>query len=287
MKVRLPLRTMKALTSPFVSRLPQSHKAPCHQRLISLVVGCLLSLSVGLVAQTTPPTTDQTPPSTTSPVDRWVQRLREIDGSLKREDWSTAGRGTESLLIDMTDSIQGGNRAAPLMAMGTLFRAIAAAGLERKDDAMWDWYAAQTLHDGYAEVALNSYGRAGAFLLRQSQADSAAAGQVVDLSQPEMADPLIVAPTRTAGPAPIFPVALRQACVQGTVRARLLVGAAGLPKQPRILDAPGGPPMALAALEAMRLWRFQPARLAGTPISVYLPVEVPFILEGCTPAGTP
>jgi len=64
---------------------------------------------------------------------------------------------------------------------------------------------------------------------------------------------------------------------QGSVLVSLIIGADGLPKNPRVVRALG---MGLdeKAIEAVKQYRFKPAEKDGTPVAVQMNVEVHFIL---------
>lgn len=211
----------------------------------------------------------------------WMGRLRDADGALRAGDWQTGRAGAEAVLAEMTDAIQGGNRAAPLMAMASLFRSIARAGLGETEAAVWDWSVAEALHPAFAGTDLSPYGEAGASLAASVEAARRAAAQAVDLTQPEMADPAIAPPSHQAGPAPHYPESLKAACVEGTVAARALVDERGKTSLPTLLETAGGPPMTHAALEAMRHWTFEPAVLDGRAVPSFFRLAIRFALEDC------
>lgn len=214
-------------------------------------------------------------------LDAWMGRLRAADQALHGGRWQPAREGAEAVLAEMTDAIQGGNRAAPLMAMASLFRAIARTGQGEPDDAIWDWAVAEGFHAPFAQTDLAPYGDAGAALANRLEQARLAAAQAVDLTQPEMADPSIVPPARLDGPAPHYPASLKAACVEGTMSARALIDEQGRPTLPSAIESPGGPPMAHAALEAMRHWTFSPATLDGRPIPAFFRLSIRFELEDC------
>ena len=77
--------------------------------------------------------------------------------------------------------------------------------------------------------------------------------------------------------APSYPESARAKGVQGTVMVQALVGRDG-----RVLDArvtSGVPGLDEAAIEAVRQWRFEPARTQGRPVAVWVAVPVKFTLK--------
>ena len=81
-------------------------------------------------------------------------------------------------------------------------------------------------------------------------------------------------------PAPRYPVAARRAGDQGTVTLRVLVTRDGLPARVDIEKSSGSPPLDVAALEAVRAWRFVPARQGPDAIESWVLVPIVFRLEG-------
>lgn len=87
----------------------------------------------------------------------------------------------------------------------------------------------------------------------------------------------VSAPHAVYSPDPEYSEEARKAKFQGTVVLWLVVGPDGRPRDIRIVRSVG---MGLdeKALEAVRTWRFDPARKDGQPVSVQINVEVSFRL---------
>lgn len=80
-------------------------------------------------------------------------------------------------------------------------------------------------------------------------------------------------------PAPAYPPMSRRAGEQGKTLLRVLVSAAGLAEQVEIRQSSGFPRLDAAAEEAVRRWRFSPARLGGETQAAWVLVPISFILE--------
>lgn len=83
-----------------------------------------------------------------------------------------------------------------------------------------------------------------------------------------------------SNPTPRYPLASRRAGEQGTVTLRVLVARDGLPMRVDVEKSSGSGHLDGAALEAVRGWRFVPARRGAEPIESWLLVPVVFRLEG-------
>lgn len=81
-------------------------------------------------------------------------------------------------------------------------------------------------------------------------------------------------------PAPRYPVAARRAGEQGTVTLRVLVTRDGQPARVDIEKPSGSAHLDSAALEAVRAWRFVPARQGTDAIESWVLVPIVFRLEG-------
>lgn len=80
-------------------------------------------------------------------------------------------------------------------------------------------------------------------------------------------------------PAPRYPLAARRAGEQGTVRLKVLVSSDGLPQRVEVDKTSGSSRLDAAALDAVKRWRFVPARRGTTPIESWVLVPVVFRLE--------
>lgn len=87
-------------------------------------------------------------------------------------------------------------------------------------------------------------------------------------------------PAATDAPRPPYPRAARQRGLQGVVMVRVAVSADGLPTEVFIKESSGHPMLDDAAVEAVRRWRFSPARSAGRAVAAAVEIPVRFALEG-------
>jgi len=85
-----------------------------------------------------------------------------------------------------------------------------------------------------------------------------------------------------SNPAPRYPDAARRAGEQGTVTLRVLVTREGLPARVGVEKSSGSTYLDNAALEAVKAWRFAPARQGAERIESWMLVPVVFRLEGAS-----
>lgn len=80
-------------------------------------------------------------------------------------------------------------------------------------------------------------------------------------------------------PAPRYPLAARRAAEQGTVTLRVLVSIDGLASRVAVEKSSGSPHLDAAALEAVKAWRFTPARRGVDAVESWMLVPIVFRLE--------
>lgn len=83
-----------------------------------------------------------------------------------------------------------------------------------------------------------------------------------------------------SNPAPRYPVAARRAGEQGTVTLRVRVTLDGLASRVAVERSSGSPHLDAAALEAVKAWRFTPARQGADAVESWMVVPIVFRLEG-------
>jgi TonB family protein len=88
----------------------------------------------------------------------------------------------------------------------------------------------------------------------------------------------IRAPSKVKDVKPVFPPAMRAAGREGVVPIEATIGVDGSVSSVRVLSAQVHPDFVLAAVDAVRQWRFTPTLLNGAPVEVKITVSVTFDL---------
>ena len=83
---------------------------------------------------------------------------------------------------------------------------------------------------------------------------------------------------RAGNPPPHYPVAARRALREGRAVLRVVVSRDGEGREVRVAESSGTPILDAAALDAVRAWRFAPARRNGVAIEDVILVPVVFRL---------
>jgi TonB family protein len=101
----------------------------------------------------------------------------------------------------------------------------------------------------------------------------------VALNQPVRIGGNVRAPTKVRDVRPVYPAAMREAGLTGDVPIEAIIGRDGTVSSVRVLSAQVHPDFAIAAVDAVRQWRFSPTLLNGVPVEVVMRVSVRFDLD--------
>lgn len=141
--------------------------------------------------------------------------------------------------------------------MVLMCRALAEAGLGREREAVWDWQIAQQLDPRLEHWNLTEFGVAGALLGKHRLGSDPPPAAIED--DTPAADGVSV-PKRISTPAPEYPEGARELRLRGFVAIRVVIGVDGRASHPRLEDERPFETFTLAASDAIRGWRFEPAR---------------------------
>ncbi|MFO8025480.1 TonB family protein [Thiohalophilus sp.] len=102
--------------------------------------------------------------------------------------------------------------------------------------------------------------------------------QEADEPEPVTSEPVFEADYLNNRP-PAYPRASLRQGEQGNVRLRVRVGPDGEPQEVKLARSSGSARLDRAALEAVKRWRFEPARRGGTAVAAWVVVPITFKLE--------
>lgn len=247
------------------------------KRRISALLAFVLTAPLVLAA---PP-----PRSAYIALQQWKASLHEANEKLQAGKWKKGRDIANSVLRKMRNRIASGDEAsAQLLAVAILFRAIGEAGLGDSESATWDFGVAQELYPEYSRVDLKAYGEAG--LAMEGWRYTNGSPSLPDLSaldEAAAANEVVTPPRKLEGDQPEYPLAKAKSCVQSSIVVKTVIDDQGRTQFP-IIEPGADPVLALAAFEAIRTWRFVPAKLNGKPVQVFYALTVNFKLSrGCPP----
>jgi len=214
----------------------------------------------------------------------WKDRASLIEASVREGDYKHAESAANSLIRDMTRKITGGPDAGRILAMPLSLRALARVGLQREADALWDYQMTAVLWPALRNVRLEAYGPTGVRLKEMLAAPSPLSEPrgAKDFATPPESAPAQtnqkITPPRAVSQREIqFPDALSKVMKRGQVTIDLRIGEDGRLVSPTIhAGAAQNAIFLFAAMEGVRDWRFEPARLDGKPVPVYYSLTVNF-----------
>jgi len=104
----------------------------------------------------------------------------------------------------------------------------------------------------------------------------------------QAAGPLRVAPGLQASrliyaPRPEYPKLARQMRISGRVRLAALIGRDGTVQELRLIS--GHPLLVPPAMNAVKRWRYRPARQYGRPVEVFTTIDIHFTLDSAPSRG--
>jgi len=209
----------------------------------------------------------------------WKYRIDGIEALLRNQTFGKAKKESIRLRDEMVDGLQSGSGVAGILAIVTFQRAIAEAGLGEERDALWDLNVAFSLDPKLKEIdRAAAYGTKVADLLERGTEKHEK--QKLTVMMPGLSTPpesgRASRPEIVSRINPHYPPVLRQAKITGKVISEVIIGVEGDVSSPRILQGSGSASLDLAALEALRFWRFRPAQFNGSPVEVYYVLTIDF-----------
>ena len=224
---------------------------------------CRWALAGALLASTCLPATAAEDRTLT----RWAADLDATAAFLKAGRYGRAVPRLKRLADEMVQLLGPGTGAARVLAATISQRALAEAGLGNLDDALWYWHVAIGIDPRFLQADLSEFGEPGRYL----QANSLPPRELELIGPP---DPFIEPPKIRKRPRLVYPVGAKYFEVQGQLVVEVVLGVDGRPRYPRVLQPLPAPTLTFVALDAVRQWRFEPARLRGQAVDVYYTLTV-------------
>ncbi len=87
-------------------------------------------------------------------------------------------------------------------------------------------------------------------------------------------------PRKISSPNPVYPQSMKDAGIEGAVPLEAVIAGDGSVQTVRVLTAGVHPDLAIAAVDAVRQWKFEPTLLNGKPVPIKMKVTIEFRLKG-------
>jgi TonB family protein len=86
-------------------------------------------------------------------------------------------------------------------------------------------------------------------------------------------------PRKISSPNPVYPQSMKDAGIEGAVPLEAVIAGDGSVQSVRVLTAEVHPDLAIAAVDAVRKWKFEPTLLNGKPVPIKMKVTIDFRLK--------
>jgi TonB family protein len=210
----------------------------------------------------------------------WNGRLQEAMGLLEAGKTAKAVKQLDSLLEDYLQIAGRGEGNERNLGTILVDRAIGEVRLGRVEDAHWDWDVAANFLPDTSHLDLSRFGDAGRLLHEyaleravERERRTKAAG-----AAPGCEACVITAPKVIKRPKPKYTLGARFFHVTGQLVVQVVVDKTGRVSKPEVLQKVDAPSLAYQALDAVRHWKFEPAKLDGRPVPTYYNLTVNFEL---------
>lgn len=224
-----------------------------------------------------------------------MEQMSAIHTLLEGEKWTQAREKSNDLIRDLARGLV--IRGSELIGRALVQRAIALEAAGRHREALWDAFAADAL-SVTARSLLAGYGAYGTALLEVLTEEpdepelevvaESGFGRIAlpsaeedDDAAPDAPEAMavggdVLAPVKLSGQDPQYPPSLRGSGVREFIILQVFVDKKGRPGRPDVVKGGARPVLLLNTLEAMKDWRFKPARLHGKPVEVSYTLTVNF-----------
>lgn len=153
------------------------------------------------------------------------------------------------------------------------YRGLAEAGAGDREAALRYWHVALSLDPGVADLNFQPFGEPGEFLKAHPLGPPPLGIDVCsDRAEPapcSLGGRVFEPPNVTKRPRPEYPEGARLFRETGALIVSVVVAADGSVGRPWIVQPLAAPTLSYAALEAVRQWGFEPAKLDGEPVDAF------------------
>jgi TonB family protein len=198
--------------------------------------------------------------------DPLIDRLSDSAKALKTADYAKALKIDERLIRDLVGHLGPGDDEAKWFSVAVAHKALALAGLQRSDDAVWYWHVALNLYPAIGKSDMSMFGAPAEFLKQHPLAfpDVPRIGGNVR------------APVAVKRVEPQYPYGAQYFHVTGAAIFESVIDKQGNVRDIVMLRALPAPTLSYCAMEALRQWKFRPATVDGEPVDVLFNLTVNF-----------
>ena len=193
--------------------------------------------------------------ASTASAQDWRAQLKMVDQDLRTAHYAHARKWSIKLINSMSEHLGTGPNASYTMGLTVAYRALAEAGLQKKEDADWYWHVATALYPDIAKRDWTAYGAPGHWAANHTDGDF------------EISDAAVALPVKKTEPK--CPLSAIQGGYYQPVRVGAIIDGDGFAKWPTLVTSTNAPTLAYAAFEALKQWQFQ----AAAPVKYEVTVD--------------
>jgi TonB family protein len=254
------------------------------QDLLAWVIAAFVVFAaVSAEAQKRPLTGQLSPRQLQERLERWQKAYKEILADLKdggRHSAKLARKHAAALFEDVVDRALSGDVFRQTAGRVLTLLAVAEARLGDRDAGAWHWQMAQNVLPELRGLAFDDFPDVASFMKeslipnrRWEALRRAAKGERAESADERMG---IVPPRNTKKVRPIYPAGLAGHLIGGETIVEAVIDEQGMVREPVVQRSAGHLALDLAAMDALREWRYAPATLGGKPVRVFVTVKVTF-----------
>lgn len=220
------------------------------------------------------------PAADSATAQRLFEQWRKMDevavSSLRAERYAKGKKKLQRIIDQMMKRMGPGAGGEQALGIILMHRAVAEEGLGHRKAARWDWDVARQLNPSLGEADLEPLGPAARSLAELLPRPAPSLDQTCPECDPEAQ---VQPPRIVRRPQPDFPRGARFFRITGPIIVQMIITREGEVERPVVLQDLEAATITYAALEAIRDWKFEPARLDGHPVIVYYNLTVNYKLE--------
>lgn len=203
-------------------------------------------------------------------------RLERIEQLLLDGEYKRARKETLRFADYMVGYAGPGRPGEIALARNTLLRALAEAALGNEEDADWYLHVARGIHPQLQHFDVSRFGEPGR-LLEEIEIRRNYTSRPQD---PGASGNRLTAPRKIKAPQPEWPSGARSFGVTGALVVQMIIDETGRTMKPTVVTPLPAATLTWVALEAVKEWRFEPARLDGKPVAVFYNLTINYRLGG-------
>lgn len=202
--------------------------------------------------------------------EEYADHLARIDTTIKKGDYKKGVRKARQFEREMLDWIIVGPKVPEYLGEIAKLYAVAPAGVDNLEHAAWKWHMAVNFSSDLEESVLADYGEAGENLLQYLEEE----GERYDEDHEHSGD--LSPPKVKKKIRPRYPGVQAKLDLHCSLHVQVVIGVDGVPYLPMILESAGRPTLVYTTLDALRRWRFEPAKIGDKPVPMFYVLNTTF-----------